>query len=174
MFVGHDATRSFVTGEFDHYTEELSDVSSLTDTELQQLLTWREFYDKTYPYRGKAVGRYFDQFGQETAYYRHVLDRAAKAEETKNAGTTYPSCNVEWKKETGTRVWCTNRSGDGVERQWTGLPRKVVSSGNDDDDDQPRSVQFCACVPEDVSDTQYVAFAGCEASAVSCIIPDQD
>uniref|UniRef100_A0A182W5K1 Cytochrome b5 heme-binding domain-containing protein n=1 Tax=Anopheles minimus TaxID=112268 RepID=A0A182W5K1_9DIPT len=172
MFVGHDATRSFVTGEFDQYTPELSDVSSLKETELKQLLTWKEFYDKTYRYVGKLIGRYFDTLGQDTAYYQHVLDRAAKADDNKENDRQYPSCNVEWKLETGTRVWCTNRSGTGQERSWVGRPRKVVTDGAEDSD--VRSVQFCACVPEKDTNLQYVPFPGCEATAESCIVPDQN
>ncbi|XP_053678577.1 neuferricin homolog [Anopheles nili] len=169
MFIGHDASRSFVTGEFDKYSDELSDVSSLTDAELQQLLTWKEFYDKTYDYVGKAVGRYFDDEGQPTAYYNHVLTRASKAEQSKDV-PKFPSCNVEWKPETGTRVWCTNRSGNGQERSWVGRPRKIVP----DDSVDGQNTQFCACVPEKVSDEQYVPFPGCDENAESCVVPDQN
>uniref|UniRef100_A0A182KCH0 Cytochrome b5 heme-binding domain-containing protein n=1 Tax=Anopheles christyi TaxID=43041 RepID=A0A182KCH0_9DIPT len=174
MFIGHDATRSFVTGEFDQYTPELSDVSALKETELEQLITWKEFYDKTYQYVGKLVGRYFDALGQGTAYYQHVLDRAAKANEDKDNGLKYPSCNVEWKVEMGTRVWCTNRSGTGQERSWIGLPRKVLEEEPNEMEANGRSVQFCACVPQDVSDRHYVPFPGCEETAESCIVPDQN
>ncbi|XP_052900351.1 neuferricin homolog [Anopheles moucheti] len=169
MFVGHDATRSFVTGEFKQYSTELSDVSALKEAELQQLFTWKEFYDKTYRYVGKLSGRYFDSLGHDTAYYRHVMDRAAKAKDSKENEREYPSCNVEWKLETGTRVWCTNRSGTGQERSWVGRPRKVVA----DDDDGAQSIQFCACVPADITSVQYLPFPGCETTAESCIVPDQ-
>uniref|UniRef100_A0A182UI16 Cytochrome b5 heme-binding domain-containing protein n=1 Tax=Anopheles melas TaxID=34690 RepID=A0A182UI16_9DIPT len=173
MFIGHDATRSFVTGEFDQYTVELSDVSALKGTELEQLLTWKDFYDKTYQYVGKLVGRYFDPVGQETPYYRYVLERAAKAKESKDDSSKYPSCNVEWKVDMGTRVWCTNRSGTGHERSWVGHPRKVAESNAAETEANGRSVQFCACVPEEVSEPHYVPFPGCEETAKSCIIPDQ-
>ncbi|XP_053669010.1 neuferricin homolog [Anopheles marshallii] len=169
MFVGHDATRSFVTGEFKQYSAELSDVSALKEAELQQLFTWKEFYDKTYRYVGKLIGRYFDTLGQDTAYYRHVMDRAAKAKNSKENEREYPSCNVEWKLETGTRVWCTNRSGTGQERSWVGRPRKVVANGDGD----AQSAQFCACVPADIANVQYVPFPGCDTTAESCIVPDQ-
>uniref|UniRef100_A0A182P395 Cytochrome b5 heme-binding domain-containing protein n=1 Tax=Anopheles epiroticus TaxID=199890 RepID=A0A182P395_9DIPT len=173
MFVGQDATRSFVTGEFEHYTPELSDVSALKESELEQLLTWKEFYDKTYRYVGKLVGRYFDPAGLETAYYRHVLERAAKAKENKDGDHQYPSCNVEWKIEMGTRVWCTNRSGTGQVRSWVGRPRKVVQ--REENGSENRSVQYCACLPEDVSDpAHYVLFPGCDETASSCIVPDQN
>ncbi|XP_035895665.1 neuferricin homolog [Anopheles stephensi] len=173
MFVGHDATRSFVTGEFDEYSSELSDVSSLKETELQQLITWKEFYDKTYRYVGKLIGRYFDSAGQPTAYYQHVLDRAAKANDSKDNERQYPSCNVEWKLEMGTRVWCTNRSGTGQERSWIGRPRKVVTSAEADGAGRG-SEQYCACVPEGNNDEQYVPFPGCDSAAESCIVPDQN
>ncbi|ETN67832.1 hypothetical protein AND_000342 [Anopheles darlingi] len=173
MFVGHDASRSFVTGEFERYSDELSDVSGLTDAELQQLLTWKEFYDKTYPYLGKATGRYFDGIGQETEYLRLVRARVEKAAaQAANDGPKYPSCNVEWKVEIGTRVWCSNRSGTGQERSWVGRPRKVLPGHNE----SGRAVQFCACLPDDATDdeTMYVRFPNCDESAESCVIPDQE
>uniref|UniRef100_A0A182QJU7 Cytochrome b5 heme-binding domain-containing protein n=1 Tax=Anopheles farauti TaxID=69004 RepID=A0A182QJU7_9DIPT len=171
MFIAHDASRSFVTGEFEQYSEELSDVSGLKDTELQQLLTWLEFYDKTYRYVGKLIGRYFDAHGQETSYRQHVLERAAKAKDADQEDRKYPSCNVEWKVEMGTRVWCTTRSGTGHERGWAGRPRKVIEVDGD-----TRSVQFCACVPDEETgtDPQYVPFPGCNETADTCIIPDQN
>uniref|UniRef100_A0A182SI14 Cytochrome b5 heme-binding domain-containing protein n=1 Tax=Anopheles maculatus TaxID=74869 RepID=A0A182SI14_9DIPT len=173
MFVGHDATRSFVTGEFEQYTSELSDVSSLKEADLLQLFTWKEFYDKTYIYVGKLIGRYFDSLGQQTAYYQHVLDRAAKANASKDSERQYPSCNVEWKVEMGTRVWCSNRSGNGQERSWVGRPRKVAMDDGNVDGDDRSSEQFCACVPEDDTNEQYVPFPGCDMTAESCIVPDQ-
>lgn len=148
-------------------------MSALKETELEQLLTWKDFYDKTYQYVGKLVGRYFDPVGQETPYYRYVLERAAKAKESKDDSSKYPSCNVEWKVEMGTRVWCTNRSGTGQERSWVGHPRKVAESNAAEIEANGRSVQFCACVPEELSEPHYVPFPGCEETAKSCIIPDQ-
>ncbi|XP_035779085.1 neuferricin homolog [Anopheles albimanus] len=172
MFVGHDASRSFVTGEFERYSDELSDVSGLTDTELQQLLTWKEFYDKTYPYLGKVTGRYFDGTGQETEYLRLIRARVEKA--TAQAaldGPKYPSCNVEWKVEVGTRVWCSNRSGTGQERAWVGRPRKVLPGLNE----PGHAMQFCACLPDEATDDEavYVPFPNCDENAESCVIPDQ-
>uniref|UniRef100_A0A2M4BX51 Putative heme/steroid binding protein n=1 Tax=Anopheles marajoara TaxID=58244 RepID=A0A2M4BX51_9DIPT len=171
MFVGHDASRSFVTGEFERYSDELSDVSGLTDAELQQLLTWKEFYDKTYPYLGKVKGRYFDGAGQETEYLRSVRARVEKAAaQAALDGPKYPSCNVEWKVEVGTRVWCSNRSGTGQERAWVGRPRKVLSGLNE----SGHAMQFCACLPDDATDqAMYARFPNCDENAESCVIPDE-
>ncbi|XP_052866254.1 neuferricin homolog isoform X1 [Anopheles cruzii] len=169
MFVGHDASRAFITGEFEQYNDSLSDVSALTDDELQQLFTWKEFYDKTYPYLGKIRGRYFDDGGRETAYLHDVRARATKSVQATRDGPKYPSCNVEWKVQHGTRVWCTNRSGTGRDRQWVGRPRKVLPAAGSD---EKRAVQFCACLPEDVTDALYVTFPNCDEHADSCTIPD--
>ncbi|XP_058443699.1 neuferricin homolog [Malaya genurostris] len=165
MFVGHDASRSFISGEFESYRPELSDVSSLTDGELKSLVKWKSFYDETYQYKGKLVGRYFDDHGRLTDYHKVVLERAAKAEqEDAKPHQQYPSCNVEWKEETGTRVWCTSRSGDGQERGWVGKPRRYV------DEQSP----YCVCVPEEVasSDSSLALFDNCDANSESCFVID--
>ncbi|XP_055533955.1 neuferricin homolog [Wyeomyia smithii] len=172
MFVGHDASRSFISGEFESYYPELSDVSGLTDTELKSLVKWKSFYDKTYPYRGKLIGRYFNERGELTEYHKLVLDRAAKAElEEAQPKQEYPSCNVEWKEETGTRVWCTSRSGDGVDHGWVGKPRRYIAEETSDKEKLP----FCVCVPDGSSSSpSLVPFTNCDASSVSCFVKDEN
>ncbi|XP_058820883.1 neuferricin homolog [Topomyia yanbarensis] len=163
MFVGHDASRSFISGEFEAYHPEMSDVSSLTDGELKSLVKWKSFYDETYVYKGKLIGRYFDDRGRLTDYHKVILERAIKAEQKETEPRQqYPSCNVEWKEETGTRVWCTSRSGDGVERGWVGKPRRYAKEPN----------PYCVCVPDDVStsDTSLAPFADCDVSSESCFV----
>lgn len=62
---------------------------------------------------GKLIGRYYDNFGRETDYYKEIKNMIQLAEEEKQAQTTesikYPPCNIEWSPEHGSRVWCTKR-----------------------------------------------------------------
>ncbi|XP_055615720.1 neuferricin homolog [Toxorhynchites rutilus septentrionalis] len=165
MFVGHDATRSFITGEFEEFSSELSDVSSLTGTELMSLVKWKSFYDKTYQYRGKLIGRYFDERGDLTEYHKLVLEKVAIAEaEDGKPKQEYPLCNVEWKEETGTKVWCTSRSGDGLERGWVGKPRRYVK--------QEDKTPFCVCVPDEVESDALEPFDNCDREEVDCYAKD--
>lgn len=50
-FTGCDASAAFITGDFDE-SGLTDDVSSLTNKQIQSLMTWVEFYRKTYPYMG--------------------------------------------------------------------------------------------------------------------------
>lgn len=166
MFVGHDASRSFISGDFEEYDPEMSDVSSLTDSELKSIVKWKSFYDETYVYKGKVVGRYFDERGELTEYHKVVLQRVAKAEEEEaKPKQEFPSCNVEWKEETGTRVWCSSMSGDGVERGWVGKPRRYV--------EQKDKTPYCVCVPDEADRGEtLVPFEDCDASSESCLVKD--
>lgn len=167
---GHDASRSFITGEFENYYPELSDVSSLTDSELKSLVKWKSFYDKTYPFKGKLIGRYFDERGELTEYHKLVLERSAKAElEEAKSKQEYPSCNVEWKEETGTRVWCTPRSGDGIDRGWVGKPRRYITEEHSEQEKLP----YCVCVPDDSSSSSsLVPFKNCDINSETCFVAD--
>lgn len=163
MFVGRDASKSFVTGDFEEYNPEMSDVSPLQNTEIKTIVNWKSFYDERYPYKGKLIGRYFDENGTLTEYHKLILQRAAKAEvEERKPAQEFPTCNVEWKEETGTRVWCTSRSGTGQDRGWIGKPRKYLEQHGD--------TPFCVCVPDDIKYASLVPFDGCDELSVSCIV----
>lgn len=166
MFVGHDASRSFISGDFEEYSPELSDVSSLTDSELKSIVKWKSFYDENYTYKGKLIGRYFDERGELTEYHKVVLKRVARAEaEEAKPRQEFPSCNVEWKQETGTKVWCSSRSGDGVERGWVGKPRRYAKQ----EDKSP----YCVCVPDGTESDALVPFENCNASSESCYVKEE-
>ena len=167
IFVGKDATRAFLTGEFDEYKEELADISGLRGSELLSLTTWKKFYVDTYPYKGKVVGLYYDAEGKETEYLKVVHHKIELAKlEADNKGHRYPSCNVEWKAETGSRFWCTDKSGDGIERGWAGVPRKYKNT--------TETTPVCVCVPEtDLSD-EFEAFDNCGPYESSCNVADKN
>lgn len=72
----------------------------------------------------------------------------------------YPGCNIEWKADTGTRVWCTDKSG-GIDRDWIGVPRKYYEIGKSD--------FRCACIPEDrLHDSQLKEYDDCHRTSSEC------
>ncbi|XP_030386487.1 neuferricin homolog [Scaptodrosophila lebanonensis] len=177
-FVGRDASVSFISGEFDHYDPTTADdVLSLKPEDLLGLDNWKQFYVKDYVYKGKVIGRFYDEHGAKTSYhhkYLALLDQAqiAKAQ-VEQLRTKYPDCNIEWSEEKGTRVWCTPTSGGGQARDWTGYPRKLYSRGN--------KKYHCACVPEDElrdldaattkaahGDAMFKPYNNCEPRAHEC------
>ncbi|XP_015110289.1 neuferricin [Diachasma alloeum] len=146
-FIGKDATLAFITGEFNE--ENLSDdVSTLTNSQAKSIINWVKFYDEKYVYKGKLVGRFYDKNGDPTAEYHEFMDKVERADEAdtiqEEMKRKFPPCNVEWKPEDGTRVWCSPQSG-GISRDWTGVPRQFF--------EKPSSAKNrCACVNLENSD----------------------
>lgn len=173
-FLGRDASRAFITGD---YTEEgLTDhVLDLNYQELKGLQDWLAFYRRQYTYKGKLIGRYFDNDGNPTPYHQKLLEKFEEAEENEKTKGHYklmfPPCNVEWTPEKGSRVWCTKHSG-GIDRDWVGVPRKYF---------EPGSKNFrCACVniSDDLGSTEnkegnrrvgnIEEYDGCDPKSTSC------
>ena len=66
LCIDKDASRAFVTGEFE---KDLNDkVDDLSDTQISDLFGWKKFYDKTYKHIGVVMGRFYDQSGIKTDY----------------------------------------------------------------------------------------------------------
>lgn len=106
----------------------------------------------------------YDKYGQPTEYYEKVMERIEAAIEQKKRDellqTQYPPCNIEYKEETGTRVWCSNKSG-GIDRTWSGYPRKYFQVGKSD--------YRCACVPIDrLNDAALREYDNCNPKEISC------
>ncbi|XP_022198922.1 neuferricin [Nilaparvata lugens] len=139
-FVGKDGSRAFVTGKF---TEEglVDDVLDLSHSDLVSLREWMKFYHETYKFKGKLIGRYYDEEGKPTGYFYKLQQKLAEAEKQKTVEEEikmqYPPCNVDWDANTGSRVWCSQRSG-GIERDWVGVPRKLYEIGS--------KQHRCACI----------------------------
>lgn len=60
IFAGRDASRSFITGEFETGDAKkgiLDHVLSLTPAELVSLKKWRDFYSTDYGFEGRLIGR---------------------------------------------------------------------------------------------------------------------
>lgn len=163
FFVGRDASRAFITGEF---SKDLNDnLDGLDDSQIAGLFEWLDFYEKTYTFLGYLNGRFYDKHGQKTAYYKELevkKGRQAKAQKENKAFTDrFPSCNTEWTQAQGTvKVWCTKESG-GVKRNWVGFPRLVYNPNT--------KSESCACVSEsDLSHPSVKPYKKCDPKATTC------
>ncbi|CAH2003016.1 unnamed protein product [Acanthoscelides obtectus] len=165
FFVGKDASRNFITGNFND--EDASDqVADLSHDKLLSLKQWKQFYRKHYTKVGKLIGTYYDENGQLTPHGKVVKDRikAAKQKE-KDADLQkriFPPCNLEWTQETGTRVWCTELSG-GISRDWVGVPRQLYEPGS-------KSYR-CACISDENKELGSIKeYDDCDPTSTSCFI----
>lgn len=165
---GKDASVAFITGDFensidsDHENDDV--LKHLKAQEIYSIQQWKQFYDKEYAFVGVLSGRFYGEDGEKTAYMgdvEHQVDLAiAENERLEALKNQYPPCNIEWKEETGTRVWCTEKSG-GIDRDWTGVPRKFFEAG--------KSEFRCACVPDDrLDDARLKEYDDCVTSATTC------
>lgn len=99
-----------MTGEF---TEEglIDDVTGLQAQDYLGLQNWVDFYQKDYALIGRLEGRFYDISGQPTAYFhqfkRWVSDSESGKKSEEEVQESFPQCNVEYKPESGTRMWCT-------------------------------------------------------------------
>jgi len=162
FFAGRDASLSFISGDFENVTDYLDDVLRLEPRDILSLKQWKEFYDKDYIYKGRLIGRYYDQNGQETEYFRKVQEQIEIALEEKRKeqikNSEFPPCNIEWTAETGTKVWCTKQSG-GVERSWVGVPRRYYDAG----------VIRCACIKRSkLQSPNLEEYDGCDPKSDTC------
>lgn len=136
----------------------------LKTQEIYSIHQWKQFYNKEYTFVGVLSGRFYDENAAKTAYMVEVerqVDLAIAENERLNAlKSQYPPCNIDWKQETGTRVWCTNQSG-GIDRDWVGVPRKFFEAGK---------TEFrCGCIPDDrLDDARLKEYDDCEATASTC------
>lgn len=168
IFIGKDASVAFITGEFEKKEDSEYDdddvLKHLKAQEIYSIHQWKQFYIKDYTFVGFLIGRYYDSRGEKTDYMKRVEEQIdiaiAEKDRLELLRTHYPPCNIEWKAETGTRVWCTDQSG-GIERAWAGVPRKFFEVGKSD--------FRCACVPEDKLDDGHVKeYDNCDPAAKEC------
>lgn len=126
FFAGCDGTRAFVTGEFNE-KGLVDDVTEFDSSRLLDLLTWVEFYEKTYRFVGKLIGNFYDTKGNPTEALREAEAGTNRALEekrlTEEERKIFPPCNSHWSEATGSKLWCSTKSG-GIERDWEGVPRQ--------------------------------------------------
>ncbi|KAG7209392.1 hypothetical protein KM043_015488 [Ampulex compressa] len=170
VFTGRDASLAFITGKFND--EGLTDdISILSLDEMKSLHDWLQFYNKNYIYKGKLSGRYYNDDGSPTAVLLGVKEKLVDAKNEKlveeERRKMFPPCNVEWKADAGSVVWCSKKSG-GFVRDWTGVPRKLFES--------PSSEQYrCACVKMDSqaykeAKESIKEYNGCAKTSTKCTI----
>lgn len=159
---------AFITGDFEKSSNsdyEVDDVlKHLKAEEIHSIHQWKQFYDKDYTFVGLLTGRYYGIDGQKTEYMLKVekqIDIAiAERERLKKLKVKYPPCNIEWKVDTGTRVWCSAQSG-GIDRDFVGVPRRMFEVG--------KSEFRCACVPDDrLDDPLLKEYDDCDPESFEC------
>ena len=148
QFLGHDASRSFHTGEFKD-DEVRSDILDFGATQkLLDVTGWRDFYRKheTYKFVGRVVGSYYDRDGRATATLEEVerLKETALTRQAADAafGQTVLGCNMKHvAAEHSTVIDCRSHPADAG----SGLPLTPrlltwrTAFGHES--------QRCACVP---------------------------
>ena len=138
---------------------------------------WEQFYTREYPRKGKLIGSFYDMNGCPTRSMTKVHEMYKQLDqlesEKKNEDEVYPPCNSEWNQDSKkTRFWCTKRSG-GIERDWIGVPRKLVTA---DGDQNGR----CVCVQTDsgivYEDDDHVLklYPGCAPTSPECVLMEND
>lgn len=163
FFVGKDATRNFVDGNFE-CKKNCDDASGLNPQELRSLMNWVNFYRKNYEEVGKLIGKYYNLEAELSPYGKEIyklIEKALKEEtEEDRLKLKYPGCNMEWNYEQGTHIWCTDQSG-GIKRNWIGFPRKFFSPGSKE--------YRCACVREqDLNSSNMKEYDGCDSKSTDC------
>ncbi|KAG2495230.1 hypothetical protein HYH03_006504 [Edaphochlamys debaryana] len=160
FFVGRDASRAFITGDF---KGDLDDkVTDFDEQQCKSLLEWRDFYRKTYPFKGRLDGPFYNAQGQPLKALQRVEEKAKKAksheELRREQEARWPSCNVRWTEADGGSVWCD----DGQ------YPRKITTSLPDG-----KPTARCACF-KDVgwSDVRQI-YKGCHPEATHCKVLDE-
>lgn len=169
VFAGRDASIAFHTGDSnaigDGDDDVLTDILTLTRQELAGIQHWAQFYQRQYTFVGVLHGRFYDERGRPTEYldrvHHELFEHQVQQDDRARWQAELPACNVEWKPEIGTRVWCSAHSG-GVRRDWRGVPRKFYEPG--------QTVWRCACVRPEQRHLSYLeAYEGCGAEESSCI-----
>jgi hypothetical protein len=126
-FLGRDASRAFVSGNFTGagLTDSLK---GLTASEIKSIEDWRIFFSKTYIYVGKLVGRFYDENGNPAKELNRVAKKIAQAnrlaEQQKADEDRFPNCNSRWSQDKGGEVWCNSGHYPRIVERVAELPRK--------------------------------------------------
>ncbi|KAI9584384.1 neuferricin homolog [Glossina fuscipes] len=167
FLAGRDASVAFITADFKNYVEDEADnVLALKSPAILSLINWEKHYKSDYIYKGKLIGRFYDESGHPTKYEKKFRAMAEEAEFDKynkqKLRDKYPDCNIKWSMEKGSHVWCSGSSG-GKQRNWIGYPRKLYELDNEN--------FRCACVKKENLDTKEVVikpYDNCESKSQEC------
>lgn len=170
FFAGVDATRAFMTGDFDERGLR-DDVWDFDGTQCAEVETWVDDLTAKYHHIGHVVGGYwYDEDGQKTEGHRQFLTSVKNekrrqkeaAEERKKEYQKFAPCNVKADAKGTMTYSCTSKSG-GVIRDWVGKPRKFKQVG--------KTVARCACVKESELESPQVAlYPDCDEDSIQCVV----
>ncbi|XP_036053092.1 neuferricin isoform X2 [Onychomys torridus] len=134
-------------------------------------------------FAGRLVGRFYGEDGLPTPELTQVEAMVAKgteaSEQQQREKHRFPPCNAQWSSAKGSRVWCSQKSG-GVNRNWTGVPRKLYKPGAKE--------PHCVCVRTtgpasdqqdnsrhlnrgDLDNPNLEEYPGCSPLAIECSFP---
>lgn len=139
------------------------------------------------------MGRYYDQNGHPTGalqiFEQKVINANQQETDENERKQIYPPCNIQWKPEEGTKVWCTDQRyniimgntlrslgklinilicfSGGISRNWIGVPRQYFEMAT--------GKERCVCVrldsPEYVENkASFSDYKNCAVDATSCFI----
>lgn len=116
--------------------------------------------------------------GCSTQSMQKVLDMYKQLDQLnadkKDEDQVYPPCNSEWNQDLKrTRFWCTKRSG-GIERDWIGVPRKLITSIDENKKGRCVCVQTDSGIVYDDDDQVLKLYPGCAPSATECVLKESD
>ncbi|KAG0565286.1 hypothetical protein KC19_8G179100 [Ceratodon purpureus] len=159
-FVGRDASRAFVSGNFsdDGLTDSLE---GLTPSQIKAIDDWRLFFLSRYVYLGKLEGTFYNKEGIPTKKL-HLAEKEVKKavkieKQQKLDEERFPNCNSKWTQDKGGEVWCN----DGK------FPRiaELVSEGPKRGPPRTR----CACLAqEELQLPGLKGYDGCDALSSRC------
>lgn len=160
-FVGRDASRAFVSGNFtgDGLTDSLE---GLTPSQIKAIDDWRLFFVSRYVYLGKLVGTYYNKEGLPTKML-HLAEKkvkqAAKIEKQQLVDEErFPNCNSRWTQDKGGEVWCNDGQVPRITELITEGPRRGP----------PRT--RCACLePDELQRPGLKSYEGCDPQSSKCI-----
>ncbi|XP_024403226.1 membrane-associated progesterone-binding protein 4 [Physcomitrium patens] len=108
-FVGRDASRAFVSGNF---TDDglIDSLEGLTSSQIKAIDDWRLFFVSRYIYLGKLVGTFYNKDGLPTKKL-HIAQKKIKQaaefeKQQKLDEEQFPNCSSRWAQDEGGEVWC--------------------------------------------------------------------
>jgi hypothetical protein len=122
IFVGQDASRAFVSGEFEENKPGGHDATGMKESEMMGVDDWRRFYHNEeyngvkgsikYPFQGYLTmpDGYYNDEGRPTPKLLAIeaaLEKAySRKKELEEFKKTYPTCNSRYEQGKGSWVWC--------------------------------------------------------------------
>eukprot|EP01064_Diplonema_japonicum_P019686 TRINITY_DN2847_c0_g2_i1.p1 TRINITY_DN2847_c0_g2~~TRINITY_DN2847_c0_g2_i1.p1 ORF type:complete len:319 (+),score=70.47 TRINITY_DN2847_c0_g2_i1:94-957(+) len=181
-FTGRDASRAFVTGEYNETA--VKGLEDLTDTQIKSIMEWRQFYRDHEDYRfvGVLEGDYFTASGQPTEHLLEVnkaFERATHNENLqKDVSKQFLTCNSKHEAAKDYfELWC-----DDSYHKKGSTPTYMITRIKSSKEETPGR---CVCAtpeliegmlakntePKSETVSHFFPFPECEKGAQSCKRP---